>query len=162
VGLILVLGGTRSGKSAHAEKLAAATGLPVRYVGTADPQDASMATRIATHQDRRPAGWETVSATDDLAVTVSAGQLTLIDGLGGWIAGRPTATVRRAITELIEASHSAEVIVVAEQAGDGLLPLERIARDWLDLLGESIQELSSAATQAHLVVAGRVIELPPA
>jgi len=41
--LALVIGGTRSGKSAHAERLAAATGLPVRYVGTADGSDAAMA-----------------------------------------------------------------------------------------------------------------------
>ena len=39
VGLTLVLGATRSGKSAHAEGLAQASGLPVRYLATADPDD---------------------------------------------------------------------------------------------------------------------------
>jgi adenosylcobinamide kinase/adenosylcobinamide-phosphate guanylyltransferase len=45
MGLTLVIGGTRSGKSARAESLASAAGLPVRYVGTADPADGSGAPR---------------------------------------------------------------------------------------------------------------------
>jgi adenosyl cobinamide kinase/adenosyl cobinamide phosphate guanylyltransferase len=159
--LMLVLGGTRSGKSAHAEALAAAAGLPVRYVGTADHRDGSMAARIAGHQDRRPSEWETVEATDALAAAVSPGAVTLIDGLGGWIAGRDRVTVQAQVAELISASESAEVIVVAEHAGEGMLPMDAVAREWLDLLGESVQRLSAVATRAQLVVAGRVLELPP-
>ncbi|MEH6382247.1 MAG: bifunctional adenosylcobinamide kinase/adenosylcobinamide-phosphate guanylyltransferase, partial [Dietzia cercidiphylli] len=58
---LLVLGGTRSGKSAHAESVAAATGADVVYVATARPDhdDAEMTARIAVHRDRRPAGWST-------------------------------------------------------------------------------------------------------
>jgi adenosylcobinamide kinase/adenosylcobinamide-phosphate guanylyltransferase len=162
VGLTLILGGTRSGKSAHAEKIAAQTGLPVRYVGTARPGDVSMGDRIATHQSRRPDDWETVSAGDDLAAAVLPGSLTLIDGLGGWIAGRSRSTVASGIGGVIAAAQAAEVIVVAEQAGEGLLPIDAVAREWLDLLGESVQQLSAAASHAQLLVAGRVLELPPA
>jgi adenosylcobinamide kinase/adenosylcobinamide-phosphate guanylyltransferase len=162
VGLILVLGGTRSGKSAHAESLAAASGRPVRYVGTADPHDGSMADRIAAHRSRRPPGWATVEATDALAAAVAPDAVTLIDGLGGWIAGRDRATVQTQIGALIDAARSAEVIVVAEHAGEGLLPMDAVAREWLDLLGESVQALSAMATRAQLIVAGRVLELPSA
>jgi adenosyl cobinamide kinase/adenosyl cobinamide phosphate guanylyltransferase len=161
VSLTLVLGGTRSGKSAHAETLASATGRPVRYIATADASDISMAGRIALHQQRRPAAWQTVQATAALADAVSPGQLALIDGLGVWIAGHDRRTVQTGIAALISAAEEAEVIVVAEQAGDGLAPMDAVARDWLDLLGESVQRLSAAADRAVLVVAGRVIELPP-
>jgi adenosyl cobinamide kinase/adenosyl cobinamide phosphate guanylyltransferase len=162
MGLTLILGGTRSGKSARAESLAAGTGLPVRYVGTADPGDATMSDRIATHRARRPEAWETRYAADGLAAAVSPGSLTLIDGLGGWIAGRDPVTVRDEVAALIDAAESAEVIVVAEHAGEGLLPMDAVAREWLDLLGESVQALSGVATRAELVVAGRVLALPPA
>ena len=84
--LALVIGGTRSGKSAHAERLAELSGLSVRYVGTADPSDGSMAERIAGHRERRPGRWKTVDAGDALADTIEAGRVTLIDGLGAWIA----------------------------------------------------------------------------
>jgi histidinol-phosphate/aromatic aminotransferase/cobyric acid decarboxylase-like protein/adenosyl cobinamide kinase/adenosyl cobinamide phosphate guanylyltransferase len=166
MGLTLVLGGTRSGKSAYAEGLARAAGLPVRYVATADPADGSMAARIAAHAARRPAGWETVVAGDDLAPALAPGRCVLLDGLGAWIAGvmhRGRGDVREAVAVLARAAASAHepLIVVAEQAGDGLLPGDALSRAWLDALGEATQALSMVAARAVLVVAGRAIELPP-
>jgi histidinol-phosphate/aromatic aminotransferase/cobyric acid decarboxylase-like protein len=160
--LILVIGGTRSGKSARAETLALASGLPVRYVATAHADDDSMATRIAAHVARRPAEWETVVAGASLADTVLPGGCTLIDGLGVWL-----ATPRDAWADaLVAAADSAEVIVVAEEAGQGLVPLDAVSRAWLDALGEGVQRLSAAAEHVEYVVAGRPIVLhaepPPA
>ena len=90
--LTLVIGGARSGKSAHAERLALALALsgdgsPVRYVATADGDDASMAARIAAHVARRPASWETVTAGNDLAAAIAVEGVSLIDGLGVWLGG---------------------------------------------------------------------------
>jgi histidinol-phosphate aminotransferase len=165
VSLTVVVGGTRSGKSAHAERLALSAGGPVRYVATADPGDGSMAERIRAHAARRPAEWTTVVAGDDLAGTI--GSTTLIDGLGTWIGGvlhRDQADVAVEIGRLIEASRSAHVIVVAEEAGQGMLPLDALSRRWLDLLGEAVQRLSDAAERVDYVVAGRAVPLvaPPA
>ena len=53
-----------------------------------------------------------------------------------------------------------DVIVVAEDAGGGVLPGRPASRAWLDLLGESTQRLARAADRADLVVAGRAIPLP--
>ena len=171
MGLTLVLGGTRSGKSAHAEALARESGLPVRYVATADPGDGSMAGRIAAHAARRPAEWETVVAGDDVASLVTAGRCVLIDGLGAWIAGvmhraGPAAAASRVRDEVAVLARAAAivcepVIVVAEQAGDGMLPADALSRTWLDLLGEATQALSQVAHSAVLVVGGRALALPP-
>ncbi|HEY5316385.1 MAG TPA: bifunctional adenosylcobinamide kinase/adenosylcobinamide-phosphate guanylyltransferase [Solirubrobacteraceae bacterium] len=169
--LTLVIGGTRSGKSLHAERLALATGLPVRYVATADASDPSMAPRIAAHVARRPAGWSTARADDDLVGALGSDGISLIDGLGVWIAGvlfRSQGTaehIGRQVEGLIEAAARTEVIVVAEEAGQGLLPADAESRAWLDLLGESVQRLSAAAERVEYVVAGRAITLaghPPA
>src|SRR6266540_5933920 len=90
MGLTLVLGGVRSGKSEHAERLAAEAGGPVLYVATAAGDDAEMVERIARHRHRRPPGWQTLETADlpaalgpDLAG--AGGATILIDGLAGWL-----------------------------------------------------------------------------
>lgn len=175
--LTLVIGGTRSGKSRRAEALAAATGLPVRYVATADAGDPSMAERVAAHAARRPAGWETVQAGTRLADALRGAEraCVLIDGLGAWLAraledgggfadGAAAARIRAAVLADLGAlaqgaAGSGPVIVVAEQAGQGLLPVDAGARAWLDLLGDAVARLAEAAGHVELVVAGRPIAL---
>ena len=178
--LTLVLGGTRSGKSARAEELAAASGLPVRYVATADGDDPAMAERIRAHVARRPATWTTVEANGSLAGSLSErGQAcVLLDGLGAWIATalhragafdapapETLATVRETVLADVEqlataaAARAAPTIVVAEDASHGVLPADAASRAWLDLLGEAVQRLAAAAERVELVVAGRPLAL---
>lgn len=160
--LTLVIGGTRSGKSAHAERLALAMGAPVRYIATAAASDRSMADRIGRHQARRPASWETVEAGDALADALDREGVSLIDGLGVWIAGalhRNGGDVSAEIDRVIERARGSDVIVVAEEAGQGLLPLDSVSRAWLDQLGEAVQRLSAAAERVDYVVAGYPIAL---
>ena len=177
--LALVIGGTRSGKSAHAERLAVATGMPVRYVATADAGDASMAPRIAAHVARRPATWTTVVAGTALADALqdAGGECLLLDGLGPWIAtalhragGVDDASVLPAVGAQILAEVDRAVaalgaagaaIVVAEQAGEGVLPADATSRAWVDLLGEATQRFAAAAATVELVVAGRLVTLGP-
>lgn len=204
----LVIGGTRSGKSAHAERLAHASGMPVRYVATADPGDPSMARRISAHAARRPADWSTVEAGPRLADALAdaADMCVLIDGLGVWIAGamhragafeaavldagdadapatatatatatNPDALERaradvlaqvEALLQAAAATPTAPLIVVVEQAGEGVLPPDGASRAWLDTLGEATQRLAAGAASVELVVAGRAVGLaaapPPA
>jgi histidinol-phosphate aminotransferase len=169
--LTLVLGGTRSGKSRRAEQLAQATGLPVRYVGTAQATDADMADRIARHLASRPSGWTTAEAGDSLPAALGdGGECVLVDGLGPWIATllhrspeRAAEAVRDGVDALLRAAeHPEPLIVVAEEAGLGLLPADRESRVWLDLLGDAKLRLADAAEAVELVVAGRAIVLASA
>jgi histidinol-phosphate/aromatic aminotransferase/cobyric acid decarboxylase-like protein/adenosyl cobinamide kinase/adenosyl cobinamide phosphate guanylyltransferase len=184
--LTLLIGGTRSGKSARAEQLALASGLPVRYVATADAADATMTERISAHAARRPPEWSTVQAGTQLedAVKGAEGMCVLVDGLGVWIAGTmhregafghasgrgpgqaTLASVREEVLVQVEkllraaaAGHVGSLIVVAEQAGEGVLPADRASRAWLDTLGEATQRLAAGAARVELVVAGRTLQL---
>ncbi len=66
--LTLVFGGTRSGKSRHAESLITASAPPPWiYVATAQALDAEMTERIAHHRARRGAGWQAIEAPHELA-----------------------------------------------------------------------------------------------
>ncbi|HEV3045828.1 MAG TPA: bifunctional adenosylcobinamide kinase/adenosylcobinamide-phosphate guanylyltransferase [Solirubrobacteraceae bacterium] len=168
--LELVIGGTRSGKSAHAERLARASGLDVRYVATADGGDPAMAERIDAHAARRPGGWTTLEAGTRLldVLAGAAGGCVLIDGLGVWIAGAlhrgasPAEVLEqlRALLDALDGEQApALAIVVAEQAGAGVLPADAVSRAWLDLLGEATQLLAARASHVAIVVAGRPLTL---
>ncbi len=176
--LTVVIGGTRSGKSAHAERLARATALPVRYIATADGGDPSMTARIDAHVARRQKGWTTFQAGETLAEGFAAGEGTcvLLDGLGPWIAtalhragafeGAPDVLARvsdavlREVDRAVEAAAGAgAAIVVAEQAGEGLLPPDAASRTWLDLLGDATQRFAARAERVDLVVAGRALTI---
>ena len=162
--LILVLGGVRSGKSAVAESLVAGAGQVV-YVATGRAGDAEMAERIAAHQARRPPGWQTVETADPAAAVrdAPAGSAVLVDALGLWLVARldaPADTVLAEVDALRTAAAAHEggpVVVVAEQAGLGLVPPDRATRRWLDLLGEASQRLAADASRTLLVVAGNVL-----
>ncbi len=163
MGLTVVLGGARSGKSAWAEELVAGFGQPVRYVATAEP-GAGMEDRIARHVARRPGAWETVVAGPDLGDVLGGNAPVLIDGLGVWLASAlhhgwddPLGRVR-AMTDAA-ARRAAPVVVVIEEAGAGVLPADPATRAWVDLLGESAQLAVAASERALLVVAGRAVPL---
>jgi histidinol-phosphate/aromatic aminotransferase/cobyric acid decarboxylase-like protein/adenosyl cobinamide kinase/adenosyl cobinamide phosphate guanylyltransferase len=180
VSVTVVIGGTRSGKSAHAEALAAVCGLPVRYVATADDADRSMTARIRRHAERRPREWTTVTAGPRLADAVgrSAGLCVLLDGLGPWIAtalhraGAFEAGADPESLDVVRSELLAEVestacaldeagaaIVVCEPAGEGVVPADAASRLWLDVLGEATQRFAADARRVDLVVAGQALTI---
>ena len=187
MGLTLVLGGVRSGKSEHAERLVAASGLDVVYVATGAAGDAEMAERIARHRRRRPSHWRTIEAPDPLSVLgpgmgEAAGAAILVDGLSGWVAtlmqanglftGDLVAPLgqegsegwRRVLDAVTDFARLAEaraepVVVVADEVGLGGVPQGAGARRFVDLAGESAQVLAHAAGAVWLVVAGQPLAI---
>ena len=69
---LLVLGGTRSGKSAYAQSLSEAAAPERLYLATAEAGDAEMAARIQRHREERGAGWTTREEPLALAEALSA------------------------------------------------------------------------------------------
>ena len=169
----LVLGGTRSGKSVHAESLAAATGTDVVYVATArrDAGDEEMSARIAAHRDRRPAGWVTVE-TDEVARVLSEypTSTVLVDDLGGWLTRRMDATLAwadggAAVDDDLDAvvaavaERTAPVVLVSPEVGLGVVPETLSGRVFADVIGSLNRRLAEVCDSAVLVVAGRALPL---
>lgn len=163
--LHVVIGGTRSGKSARAEHLAAATGLPVTYVATGAAIDDEMRARIAVHRARRPSAWATTEPAEPLAAALAVardGGCALLDGVGGWIASAQHVDPERAGERVLAAARAladapavpGAVIVVAEHVGAGVTPMDTVSRAWVDLVGEVTQLLVAASTTAEFVIAG--------
>lgn len=83
-----IIGGARSGKSAHAEKLITALPAPWTYIATAQAYDEEMRERIAHHRARRGEGWETLDAPLDLVgalTSLPSGRPVLVDCLTLWL-----------------------------------------------------------------------------
>jgi len=74
--LILVTGGARSGKSTHAERLAAQLAEPrggrVTYIATSQTLDEEMDQRVSAHQASRPETWTTVECPVEVPAAVRA------------------------------------------------------------------------------------------
>jgi histidinol-phosphate/aromatic aminotransferase/cobyric acid decarboxylase-like protein/adenosyl cobinamide kinase/adenosyl cobinamide phosphate guanylyltransferase len=182
--LVVVIGGTRSGKSGRAEARAAAGGRAVVYVATGDPSDPELAERVAVHRDRRDGRWRTVESVhlDEILEDVPDGATVLIDDLEGWLVDRMTAhrlwtdaavaplgeedrAAHRSVVAEAEtwwrraARRGGDTIVVAGQTGWGPTPPSASTRRWLDLHGDVLQSLVATADEAELVVAGRPVPL---
>jgi adenosylcobinamide kinase/adenosylcobinamide-phosphate guanylyltransferase len=163
-GRILVLGGARSGKSAFAERLAAESGEPVVYVATATTTDAEMAARIAHHRERRPATWRTLETSTTLprqvddAVTVVVEDLTLLLSNHMERCAEEAETLTMTELEAVLALH-ANVIVVSNEVGMGLVPPYPLGRAFRDALGRVNQRAAQLCDQVYLMVAGLPLRL---
>ena len=169
--LTVLTGGVRSGKSAAAVAAAAASGAPVTFIATAEPGDDEMAERIARHQARRPAGWTTLEATQNLiraVETVDPAGTVIVDCLAIWVTNRMLLEPRPSDADIEAeaarlAGHLAErpglALVVTNEVGSGVVPATPLGRDFRDLLGIVNQAVVRAADAAYLVVAGRLLPL---
>lgn len=169
--LILITGGARSGKSAHALKLArslAETGL--YFLATAEALDAEMAERIALHKAARPPAFATVEEPRELqrALEALAGRASLVvlDCLTLWVsnlmnAGETDAAIAEKARELASVLRAApfRAIAVTGEVGAGIVPDNPAARRFRDLLGGVNQTLARRADEVFLMVAGHPLRV---
>jgi adenosyl cobinamide kinase/adenosyl cobinamide phosphate guanylyltransferase len=170
--LTFLIGGARSGKSALALQLASAGAVPVTFIATAQAQDAEMEARIAAHRSERPGSWSTVEAPLHLGQAlrgVPDGDTVVIDCLTLWVAnlleaGYGDEAVARDAEHLapLASGRPGVVVVVSNEVGSGIVPMEALSRRYRDLLGRVNATFCHHADQAFLVMAGRAVPLLPA
>lgn len=159
--LTLVLGGSRSGKSAFAEGLVTAQAGPWLYIATAETRDDEMRQRVAAHRARRGDDWRTIEAPQALAAAIDAAPADrplLVDCLTLWLSNRLLAGENmRADREALLAAlarRSAPTVVVSSEVGLSIVPDNSLARAFRDAAGELHQAAAKAAARVYLVVAG--------
>lgn len=159
--LTLLLGGARSGKSAHAEKLATALPAPWTYIATAQAWDDEMSERIALHRSRRVEGWRTLDAPLDLVaalLSVPDDQPVLIDCLTLWLSNHMLAEhdLEELSAELqaVLASPRGPWFVVSNEVGLSIVPDNALGRRFRDAQGRLNQRVAAAADRVLFMVAG--------
>jgi adenosylcobinamide kinase/adenosylcobinamide-phosphate guanylyltransferase len=162
----LIIGGARSGKSAHALALAQqAPGTRRFFVATAEALDDEMRERIAHHRANRAAEFvtieEPIAIADALSALADRADIVVVDCLTLWVSNLLMA--RRSDEDILaEARGLADAmagapfasIVVTDEVGAGIVPENAMARRFRDLLGWTNQALAQTAERVVLMVAG--------
>ena len=158
----LILGGARSGKSAHGEALAERRSGDLVYLATAEAGDPEMAARIAAHRSRRGARWTTIEEPLDLARQLGRAATpegaVLIDCLTLWLAnliaaGRDADAEGDALAATL-ASLPGAAILVSNEVGLGIVPDNPAARAFRDHAGRLHQRIAAAADRVLFMAAG--------
>ncbi len=187
--LILILGGARSGKSSFAEQRAREVGGDsVLYVATAEAKDEEMRQRAIKHRQSRPAAWQTLEAAHDIGNAIrqsgTDARAILVDCLTVLTANRLVAAtgeyadafddpehdpldpaIEAVVVSEVEAIAAcarelpAEVIVVSNEVGMGVVPPYELGRAYRDILGRANQVMARHADEVYLLVAGIVMPI---
>ena len=169
---ILILGGGRSGKSSLAVEMALERGGKVLFVATAEPRDEEMKRRISAHKKSRPESWQTLETPlnlgSEISKNVGTAKTVIIDcvtllvnnifekygekGTAGTLEKAIESEIT-ALLECVEKSH-ATFIIVSNEVGLGIIPVDSVSRLYRDLLGRANQALAARADQVYMLVAG--------
>jgi adenosylcobinamide kinase / adenosylcobinamide-phosphate guanylyltransferase len=156
----LVLGGARSGKSHHAEALIAQHAAPWIYIATAQPFDNEMRTRVAEHQARRNADWQTVEAPIDLANAIAQEPTRpiLVDCLTLWLTnlmlGNHDIPTAISTLEAVLSKRQAPIVLVSNELGLGIVPATPLGRSFRDEAGRLNQRMATLAGRVLFMIAG--------
>ncbi|MEA3195504.1 MAG: adenosylcobinamide kinase / adenosylcobinamide-phosphate guanylyltransferase [Betaproteobacteria bacterium] len=157
----LISGGARSGKSAYAEKLALESGRPTLYIATALPGDEEMRERIEHHRRRRPAAWRTrecpVHLGSALREEAGPGACVIVDCLTLWLANLNGGNVEAEREDFLRAllQAQAEVLVVTNELGSGIVPAGAATRSFVDEHGLTNQRVAQECERITLMVCGQ-------
>ncbi|MBW6424662.1 bifunctional adenosylcobinamide kinase/adenosylcobinamide-phosphate guanylyltransferase [Rhizobium sp. XQZ8] len=160
--ITLVLGGARSGKSGFSERLAQETGLERHYIATGRAYDDEMRERIARHRVDRGEGWQTheepLRLAEILAEVAGPDRVVLVDCLTLWVTNlmmdeRVVDSEANALVDQL-LKVSGRVMLVSNEVGLGIVPDNKMAREFRDHAGRLHQKIAAIADEVYFVAAG--------
>lgn len=161
--LVLVGGGSRSGKSTYALTLARALPQPRAFVATAQAYDDEMRDRIARHQEERAEEFATCEEPFDLPVAIRKLEVThpviIVDCLTLWLTNlllqqESSMAARIADFLAVVQSSPATIIAVTNEVGCGIVPENALARQFRDLQGRLNQDAAQVSREVYWMVFG--------
>lgn len=180
--LILVTGGARSGKSTIAERIFEGCDA-LLYIATSVPFDEEMRDRIMKHRERRDEKWRTVEIFQDFkklkhnqdfldcrgilldCITVMLSNRFYYEEINESTPLERYEALERVMIEdisnLIELAKSNEkkMVIVTNELGMGIVPIDRMTRMYRDIAGRINQYLAKEADKVILAVSGIGVDL---
>jgi adenosyl cobinamide kinase/adenosyl cobinamide phosphate guanylyltransferase len=165
--MTLLLGGARSGKSTMATSMARRLEGPVGLIATAQGLDDEMSARITRHRETRPDDWVVVEEPLDLKGAVASFERErplVIDCLTLWVSNLMGEGVDGSHIEDLAvatadtaATRVGTTIVVTNEVGSGIVPVNALARGYRDLLGVVNSRWAERSDRVLLMVAGGAV-----
>lgn len=170
--ITLILGGARSGKSSYALSLAKQH-KKVAFIATCQGLDKEMQERIRLHKKSRPKHWETFEEPRDLAKLLgkmhNSFDCIIIDCLTLLVSnlifyGNSQKQILKKIEELLVVLKKKKVraILVSNEVGLGLVPVNKLAREFRDIAGRVNQLVAQDADEVFFTVSGIPLKIKPA
>jgi adenosylcobinamide kinase/adenosylcobinamide-phosphate guanylyltransferase len=181
--ITFIIGGARSGKSSFALKTVLKAEGPKAFIATAEALDEEMKQRIEKHRAERGNDWNTYEAPLNIPATLmdikERYNVILLDCLTVWLSNvllraqngeDRTQTVVNSIKELIDALHIQKneqratkderwLVIVSNEVGTGIVPENKLARQFRDLAGTLNQKIAEIANQVYMVTAGIPVKI---
>jgi adenosylcobinamide kinase/adenosylcobinamide-phosphate guanylyltransferase len=168
--VILIGGGTRSGKSAFALRLASTLGGRRAFVATARVGDGEMRARIERHRKERQGEFDTVEVPLDLPDALGAlggYHVVVVDCVTHWITNLLLADVSadailREVDRMIEvlAGSAYHTVLVTNEVGMSVHPETALGRAFVEVVGWTNQRLARACDEVYFAVMGAVLPIP--
>ncbi len=161
--LILVGGGSRSGKSRFALEYARRHTLPLAFIATSEAGDEEMQQRIEAHQSERGPEFTTFEEPRNPARSIEEARdhfgAIVLDCLTLWLsnlllAGVPDIPGETARLLRVAVESPASVLLVTNEVGCGIVPDNALARRFRDLAGSMNQQAASAAHEVYWMMFG--------
>ena len=164
--LIFVIGGCRSGKSTYALQTAEKVpGERKIFIATCLPQDDEMKKRVAKHQAARSRSWTTVEEPLRLPETIiqnsPRADVILVDCMTLWVNNLLMETddekqIEETISRLTDTLDKSTgcIVIVSNEVGTGIVPENKLARQYRDIIGRANQAVAKAADKVIWMVAG--------
>ena len=168
--ITFILGGARSGKSTYAFKLAKKYGRKVAFIATGEPRDLEMKRRIELHKKIRPQHWQTFEEAKDIIKTLEAVgnkfECIIIDCLTLLVsnlilAGYSQELIEDKINKMVANLKKKEgkAIIVSNEVGLGIVPANKLARNFRDIAGTINQIVAYASDEVFFMVSGMPIKI---
>jgi len=176
MGVILIQGGARSGKSSFAELIAKKiAGLDVIYLASGVETDSEMELRIEKHQKQRPSEWQTVEEAYSISSylkNIEKNKTILFDCLTTYLGNlifkkqnkdfeKMEAEILDEVEIILKIARKKELnlIIVQNETGKGVVPASKMGRDFRDISGRAARMAAKYADKVYLVQAGLPLEI---
>jgi adenosylcobinamide kinase/adenosylcobinamide-phosphate guanylyltransferase len=162
--LILVLGGTRSGKSSWALQYTETQYRSYLFLATARALDEEMTERIRLHKSSRGPDWqlieEPVEISEAIRTRCRGVEAVLIDCLTVWLSNvlleKGDEKIDGYQDDFLETLSAREqtVVVVSNEVGMSVVPESPLGRKFRDLSGQINQKIADMADKVIFLTAG--------